>query len=474
MTGHSLGRRFFVRSVLLLMAALAVVTLLEYWIARREVRLLHDKQLVISVTMLFDLMSEELSGTSTEAGVSPNTLLSDEDREAFAAFAGGNLYRVWRRGLLVNSSDTGPSLSQTELPNGFETRHGWRIYTQTLDKSGVVVSVGEPLSRQNDLILSVVTDLVVPAALLVSVLLLAAWLMAGDSLRTLKRLVWQVGRRSYADLSPIADRNWPAELSPMIDEMNKLFARVADGIERERSITNLAAHQLRTPLASLLLQCQLASQTTDPAERRSVLDRMQRTIKVASNQIAGLLALVRLDQTIDGTDRCDLRKELEAAVAEILPVANTQGFSVDVETVPDAMVCLDPASARLICACLLDNAVKFSPAKSTIWVRLRTDGPDAILSITDEGPGIPAQERHHVFLRFYRGKGATWTTGSGLGLSIVAAATVRGGGEVTLEDGDNECGLKVIVRLPLASNRPNSRSSATASQRESEGLYRST
>ncbi len=115
MTGHSLGRRFFVRSAVLLIAALAVVTVLEYLIARREVGLLHDKQLMTSATMLFDLMSEELAGTSTQVGSSPTTLLSDEDREAFAAFAGDNLYRIWRNGSLVNSSGIGPSLSQAEL-----------------------------------------------------------------------------------------------------------------------------------------------------------------------------------------------------------------------------------------------------------------------------------------------------------------------------------------------------------------------
>ena len=453
MTGHSLGRRFFVRSAILLLVALAAVTALEYLIARREVYLLYDKQLATSATMLYDLMAEELAGTSTESGASPKTLLSDEDRQAFTAFAPDSIYRVWRNGVLVNSSDKGPPFKQAELSDGFETTSldgGWRIYTQTLDKNGVTVSVGERLSLRNDLILSIVTDLVAPGALLVSGLLVAAWLMANSSLRTLRRLVWQLGRRSYADLAPIAGTNWPAELLPMIDEMNKLFARVAAGIDQERSITNLAAHQLRTPLASLLLQCQLASQTADSTERKNVLERMQRTIKVATGQIAGLLALVRLDQTADATDHCDWQKELEAAIADLLPAATAQARSIDVETVPDAMVRLDPASARLICACILDNAIKFSPAKSTIQVRLTRDGGAAVLSVSDEGPGIPARERDRVFLRFYRGTGSELVTGSGLGLSIVAAATARGGGEVKLSDGEGTRGLKVTVRLPLA------------------------
>ena len=450
MAAHSLTRRFFVHGVILLVGVLTIVTIFEYFVARREVNALYDSRLAASASMLYELMSEELSdGTKPNPG---RSLLSDEDKQAFQGSEGRRLYAVWKDGLLIDRSAGGLMLADKEPPTGFRTitrDRDWRIYVAHFRDHGVTVLVAEPASLRNEIIFNAATDLALPAALLIPGMVFVAWVLGQDSLRSMKTLIGQLGKRSYSELSPLDPASWPVELRPVINAMNRLFERLSAGFEREKQVTDLAAHQLRTPLAALRLQIQTALRATDPKERHSVLDRMLNTIVHAGKQVDSLLALARLDRRTERVEQCDWRQGLEAALIGVLPLASARNQSIDVEAVPAAWISLDSTSAELICSCILENAVKFSPPESDIRATLEADSTHASFSVADAGPGIPSAERQRVFNRFVRGSEAVTTAGSGLGLSIVAVATERAGGEVSLCNRDGRSGLVVTVRVPL-------------------------
>jgi two-component system sensor histidine kinase QseC len=235
---------------------------------------------------------------------------------------------------------------------------------------------------------------------------------------------------------------------PLVENLNRLFERVAELIANERRFTADASHELRTPLAALKIQAQVARAAVNDAERVHALENVIAGCDRATRLVQQLLTLARLDPDEPGTkaETCDLQALARAAVAELAPYALSRKIEIDLAEGAAVETTGHPGLIAILLRNLIDNAIRYSAADGSVHVRAARDNKAAALTITDQGPGLPADERNKVGQRFYRILG-TEESGSGLGLSIVKRIAELHGARVSLDDGERGKGLSVTVRF---------------------------
>jgi signal transduction histidine kinase len=449
----SLIGALFGRVGLLFLAIVLAVGLLAFQTARKRIDQVYDGQLIVGANVLRALMADELqeraAGTaSEELQVDDAPLISAEDRKAFDDYATWRMFRIWQAGHLVMRSDTGPFVAAPPPRDGFEDilegRRKWRVYTLHVPGQPVAVQVGERMGIRAALVRSITLELAIPLLLLIPAAALLIWASLNDGLVKLRRLVAELGQRTSRDLSPLEVEAWPSDLSPLVSSINQLLQRMDRSFHRERSFVDQAAHQLRTPLAVVKLQAQMIERETSPGERQDLIRQLSGGVDRAALLIDRLLTLARLESEPESMGQGDLSLEAAAALADLAPLAEAQSVDLAFAGGP-AQVRGDPALIRLICANLIENALRHSPPNAEIAVVVDQDAEGWLLKVTDAGQGIPAQARERVLERFYRGDNAD-TRGVGLGLSIVAEAVRLVGGRLELRGrADGRSGLEARV-----------------------------
>jgi two-component system OmpR family sensor kinase len=264
-----------------------------------------------------------------------------------------------------------------------------------------------------------------------------------------------VAARAGGDLSPVDDGGLPAEVKPLVGEINLLFDRVRLAFETQTHFVADAAHELRSPLTALKLQLQTLQRSPDGATREQAIARLAAGVDRATRLIEQLLVLAREEGRAGPAppkERLDLAETLRLAVADAAPQAieRQQALSLDAPETP-CPIDGHREALRILMRNLLDNAMKYTPPGGRIEVTLqpKVDGRWQ-LSVDDSGPGIEATERERVLDRFYRVPGSE-ASGSGLGLAIVHTIARAHGAELAL-DTSPLGGLRVSLALPARSS----------------------
>ncbi|MEZ2329521.1 sensor histidine kinase [Mesorhizobium sp. RCC_202] len=271
-------------------------------------------------------------------------------------------------------------------------------------------------------------------------------------LAPLIRLRDAVRSPSRSDLDPVEVAGAQNEIRPLIDALNAYMARVRAQMAAQRRFIANAAHQLRTPLALLSTQASYALRETASDQRQEALVALQASSGKLARLAEQLLTLSRAEpgSRRPRADRIDLTEAARHVLEAQAPAAIKRGIDLGLDETGPVPVIGDGTMLREMIVNLVDNALRYTPAGGTVTVKLATLDSQAVLTVCDDGPGIPPEEREHVFERFYRLPGAA-EDGSGLGLAIVREVVENAGGSVTLADGAAR-GLMVEVRLPLAAD----------------------
>ena len=316
----------------------------------------------------------------------------------------------------------------------------------------VVLQVAESLSRRQDLATSLRTQSFVPQLLLLGGAFVLVWYGLAYVISPMRRLKRAIDKRGTLDLRPIDPMHAPTELMPLIGSVNALLGRVADNFEVQRRFIADAAHQLRTPLAGLRSQTELALAEEDPAALRQALGRLDQASARAIHLANRLLALARA-----GTVHAPAHVPVPlAALArriaeEMVPRAFEReiDFGLEVDpTAADVRIRADPVLIGELVSNLLDNALRYTPRGGTVTLGIRSLAEARVaIEVVDTGPGIAPVERELVFDPFYRGADVP-SGGTGLGLAIVRAIADAHEADIVIGEGAGGRGTRIRVSFP--------------------------
>jgi two-component system sensor histidine kinase QseC len=279
-------------------------------------------------------------------------------------------------------------------------------------------------------------------------------LAIGRALAPLRALADAVGSRDAQRLEPVVAPDAPREVRPLVERLNALFRRIGESLEKERAFTADAAHELRTPIAGIRAQAQVAREATEDAERRRALDQVLAGCDRAARLAEQLLTLARLDAG-QGQLRlvpCDLAQIAREVLAELAPGAHSRGTALALAADAPVPVAGDALLLHVLVRNLVDNAVRYGGPEGAVTVTVERDEEGSRLCVADRGPGIPSAERQRVLDRFYRSVG-TREQGAGLGLSIVSRIAALHGAALELDEGPEGHGLCASVRFPAPGER---------------------
>jgi two-component system OmpR family sensor kinase len=340
-----------------------------------------------------------------------------------------------------------------DLPDGFSSLRvndeHWRFFVTSLH-SGDRLAVGQRTAARDELARGSGWRTAAPLLILIPVLVLTITLITRHALRPVLHLARSIDARIHHDLRPLDDSSMPREILPFVRSINGLLGRVRTSMETQRRFVADAAHELRSPLAAMSVQMGNLSATPLPADAAARLQELRGGLRRTITLAEQLLTLAR-SQDADPlpVHRIDVKPVISRVVEDLLPLAIAKSIDLGVQVYDDATIAATPVDLMTLIRNLLDNAIRYTPEGGRVDLRVLASSTGLAIEIEDTGIGIPAADRSRVFDRFYRIMGSQ-QTGSGLGLSIVAAIVERWRGTITLSDAHTAppVGLKVSIDLP--------------------------
>ena len=350
---------------------------------------------------------------------------------------------------------------RNEILDGFSVRvASLRVDVPDFESgSPLLVQVAESHAKRDSLAGEIIKGVILPQFMILPVVVVLLWLALARGFAPLAELQRRIRRRDSADLSPIDAADVPEELSPLVRAINHLLNRLDLSVSLQRRFLTDAAHQLKTPLAGLRTQAELAQRSLDGGKvdlqqvRRS-LQQIERGSQSAAHTVDQLLAMARTENAPQTAraEPVDLGALAAETVRDFVPKAMEKRIDLGFEGPAQGLARIErpswqpsPGGAlqirgdavllRELIRNLVDNALQYTPAGGTATVRVIADpfGQVVVLQVEDSGPGIAPAERELVFQSFYRALG-TQVDGSGLGLAIVREIAVQHRAELLLED----------------------------------------
>lgn len=299
----------------------------------------------------------------------------------------------------------------------------------------VLLAVAETMEKRTQLANDIIKGVIIPQFAVLPVAVLLVWFGLSRGVAPLNALQQRLRARRPSDLSPIDARAAPTEIAPLVGAMNELLDRLAANVAAQRRFVADAAHQLKTPLAGLRTQAELALLDASPDEMQSSLRQLLAGSERATRLVNQLLLLARAEHPDPaGLAACDLNalasQQAALWVAQALPRHIDLGFE---EAPQGATINGNPILLAELLNNLIDNALRYTPDGGRVTVRVASEAMLVRLEVEDSGPGIPVAERERVFDRFYRVLG-TRTDGSGLGLAIVREIAQKHHAQVGIVD----------------------------------------
>jgi len=326
----------------------------------------------------------------------------------------------------------------------------WRVFAARGAAHDVLVLVGEQQASRGDILLAVVRGMLLPMGLALPLLALAIWWAVLRGMRPLRALGHTLSTRDPDALAPVQLPDAPAEMRPMLDALNRLFERIGGMVAAERRFTADAAHELRTPIAAIRAQAQVALAEADAAARAHALRATLAGCDRAAHLVDQLLLLSRLEAgATPPASLQDLGALAQQVVGELAPRAIAQGQTLGLDAQPGCQLQGNASLLAVLLRNLIDNALRYSPGAAEVRVRVAKADGRVQLQVHDSGPGLAEADLARLGERFFRVLGSA-RDGSGLGWSIVRRIAAAQGATVVVARSAALGGLAVTLHWPAA------------------------
>lgn len=409
-----------------------------YFDAREEFGEILDAHLAQSAELLVAQTSHDMDEVETEHAPLPHK------------YSRRVVFQVWEEGRVLRlHSANAPEQPLAGREQGFTDKvidgQRWRVFTTWDEHGRNLVHVAELTKDLDELTRDIAGNLLKPLWFSLPILAFLLWLTVTRSLRPLDRLTGEVAQREPDNLAPLDAGTAPREVLPLIERLNRLFVRIDESLQKERRFTADAAHELRTPVAGIRAQAQVARAASGDSERNRALDNAIVGCDRAAHLIDQLLTLARIDTLGDETtEPCRLRSLAAEVIASLAPTALSRDVRLELMEGEEVSVHGNSILLRILLRNLIDNAARHTPPGTSVRVDVTGTPGQISLSVSDNGPGIPAAELDKLGERFYRPLG-TSASGSGLGLSIVKRIVDIHAASLQLSSPAHEKGLSVKV-----------------------------
>jgi two-component system sensor histidine kinase QseC len=410
------------------------------WETRSELQELLDAHLAQSASLLAAQVNHEVEE------------IEQEHTESLHKYASNVAFQIWARGdvLLLHSAGAPTkrlSVSEAGFADELLKGRAWRVFSVWDVRHEYLIQVGEAAAAREHLALEILEKLVLPLLVSLPLLGLLIWFAVGVSLKPIGRISNALAQRDPHYLAPIEGET-PAEIAPMVERLNHLLERVRASLDNERRFTSDAAHELRTPLAGLKTQLQVAQGAVDAAGRKRAMDNAMLATDRATRLVEQLLMLARLEHDAWQSQAESVRLHQIAAqvLAEAAPAAAEKHIQLALSGSPETQIRGHAGLLAVLLRNLVDNALRYSPSGSGIEVTVSETEEGAKLEVLDQGPGIPVAERELAMRRFHR-LGGESSSGSGLGLSIVARIAQLHNAKLELLEGVDGRGLRAVLKF---------------------------
>lgn len=460
-------RKFLVINLLLWITLATTLTVIgNYMLDQRDIEqhldsLLGQSGLVFQALISDDFKTRDLEQVQKQLNEIPTIIrqMSRSGKNKNITLEDKFQFQVWDpKGNLLVHSVNAPLVSLSNGEDGFTNiRIGgrtWRSLTITDIDSGLKIVVGERFDSRVQLAHSIARDDIFIMLLIYPLLGFMIWITIGKGLSPLNKIAYEVSNRDRSNLSIVDSTSVPIEIIALVDELNKLLTRLQSAFDREKRFAADAAHELRTPLAALKSQAQLALKLKDSQERKAALDKLISIADRSTHIVQQLLTLSRIvpeeAYTLTDISTFDMHRLTVDEITDVVPKAIEKKIELELIS-PDHALALQGqmTSISILIRNLLDNAIRYSPPNSHIWVRLEEKKQSIVLQVADNGPGVPHAYRKRIFERFYRVLGNK-AHGTGLGLAIVQQIADLHQATITLESThlETETGFCITIEFP--------------------------
>lgn len=406
---------------------------ITYLVAQSIANAPYDRALSENVDLLSDYVKEFRGQVSLQLPIPARDLLRREPGDSAAYMVLG------LRGEFVAGEREIPLPAEDEKPvpglikfrfdhmRGTEVRvaYTWVAFPRINGAQPALVQVAETLDERSQLANDIIRGVIVPQFIVLPVAVALVWFGLSRGLAPLNALQARIRARRPDDLSPIDPKAAPEEMSPLVNSFNEMLERLKRSMQTQQRFLADAAHQMKTPLAGLRTQAELALRETDPQQLRRSLRQIAESSERATHLINQLLALARTEHQasdLGAFELVELGRLARELVQEWVPQALARSIDLGFEGLEtdtlSARIIGAPMALREMLKNLVDNALRYTPSGGTVTVRVEVTAGAVRLEVEDTGPGIPETERALVFERFYRVLGSN-VDGSGLGLAIV-------------------------------------------------------
>ena len=368
-----------------------------------------------------------------------------EEKIAFQAWSKNNT--------LLLRSESAPTFNFSTSNRGFSQKmidnHLWHVFS--IASADYIIHVGQKEEIRAGLTDHISKHLVIQSVAGLPLLGLLIWVIVGYTLKPLNRLERALSKREASFLKPLSAKKLPAEVVPVVNEINNLFAQLEQALEHERRFTADASHELRTPLAGLLTQAQVALRTDDEAVRKQALLRISQAVHRMTYMVQQLLTFSRIESGKEYLlkETTNVNREVIQIIAELEPAAHKKHIQVEFEENNSIPIFANTQLVTILVRNVIDNAIKYTPAGGNVLIKLTGEVDALIFSVEDSGPGIAPNQYQDSLKRFHRCVETAHTAqGSGLGFSIVERITLMYGAKLEL-DVSQFGGLSVTVAFPV-------------------------